>query len=162
MTKSSFQPFDYLSGSVVPQLVLYLPADFEKNQLATICLPAIAQQPKDYAKIALERLRYLKKAYASPHQPDGVSPNAEAFRDAEVFILKLPLNKTGVPTINIASDGEVNFDWSDDASRIDLGFFGDGHYSFYARGRDIEATGDNIAIVEEIPASLLQIASTTP
>ena len=115
---------------------------------------------RDYAKQLLHRLRYLKSTYVRAYVPGGVSPSPEAFRDAEQFVLKLPLRSVGIPFVSVASDGEINFDWTAGNVRIDLGFYGDGRYSFFARNADAEALGDDIAIVDDVPADLLHIASS--
>jgi hypothetical protein len=71
----------------------------------------------------------------------------------------LPLTTTGMPTINVASDGEVNFSWSGANTHIDLGFFGNGTYSYYGRGAGIEAFGENVAAKDAVPKDLLKIAA---
>jgi hypothetical protein len=81
--------------------------------------------------------------------------------DAESFILKLPLNRTGMPAINVASDGEVNFSWSGVNTHIDLGFFGNGTYSYYGRGGGAEVVGEDVAAKSDVPKDLLKIAANS-
>ncbi len=71
--------------------------------------------------------------------------------DAVSFAERLPVQMRVRPHISLADDGEVNFSWSQDGIWIDLGFYGTGTYSFYARdksgqewsGDDIPATSPN-------------------
>jgi hypothetical protein len=153
-----YDPF----GSLVPSIVICVPYAGAIGELTTITIPVLEQQPRDYAKELLNRVRYLRDAYVTPFQPGGVVPNAQAFKDAEIFILKLPLNRTEMPTINVASDGEVNFCWSNsDGAHIDLGFFGNGTYSYYARGgTGLEIMGEKIDTKNMVPDELINIASS--
>ena len=160
MKPISYQYRDPL-GTLVPAIVVYMP-DYNNvmgAEITQITVPILEQQPRDYAKDALDRVRYLKNTYVRPHQPGATLPTAQAFKDAEAFILKLPLNRTGMPTINIASDGEVNFCWSGGPTRVDLGFFGNGTYSYYAQSGQDESTGENIKAQDDVPTELLKIAS---
>jgi hypothetical protein len=126
--------------------------------MSAITIPSFAIAPRDYAKELLDRLRNLEALYSIPYLPDSISPTAKAFEDAKAFVLKLPLNQITDPTINVASDGEVNFDWSNDDYKIDLGFYGNGKYSFYGRSHEREASGDDVSIEHLIPNDLLDLA----
>jgi hypothetical protein len=150
-----FDPF----GSYIPAIVVYAPLSAGACEITTITIPVAESLTRDYAKELLDRLRYLKGTYIKPYGPGSVLPAAQAFNDAESFILKLPLNRTGMPTINVASDGEVNFCWSNDQARIDLGFFGNGTYSFYGSSGGNEVVGEEVAADSPVPTDLLKIAS---
>ena len=76
---------------------------------------------------ALEHLRVSGDSYV---YPGGQIPNQEAFNDARLFVLSLPLLKI-VPKISLVVDGEVNFKWNNNGSHIDLGFYGDGEGGSY-------------------------------
>jgi hypothetical protein len=147
-------------GSLIPELVIYMPVPGAlAGEIATITVPLLNAQPRDYAKEMLNRIRYLQDTYIVPYQPGGVAPTSQAFSDAESFILKLPLNRTGIPVINVAADGEVNFNWTGKNTHIDLGFFGNGTYSYFGRGAGTEAIGENVAAKSDIPEDLLKIAT---
>ena len=129
------------------------------GDVATISVPAIEPRARDYAKELLDRVRYLRDTYVTPYDPSGVAPTPQAFNDAESFIRLLPLNRTQMPTINVASDGEVNFCWSSDTTHIDLGFFGNGTYSYYGRSPAQEVIGENIMSKSGMPDELVKIAA---
>lgn len=158
MNSFYYDPF----GSLVPPIVICVPYTGVAGEVTTITVPVLEQQPRDYAKELLTRVRYLRDTYVSAFEPGGVVPDPQAFKDAEVFILKLPLNRTEMPTINVASDGEVNFYWSNSSgAKIDLGFFGNGTYSYYARGgTGREISGENIVTKHKVPDELIDIAAS--
>jgi hypothetical protein len=146
-------------GTAVPGIIFYA-GNFVQGPITCINAAIVQTPTLDYAKSLLDRVRYLRRTYTAPFGPNAVIPSVEAFKDAEAFIRKLPLHRTGLPTINVASDGEVNFDWSTNAIQIDLGFFGNGTYSYYARGGNYgEISGDGIAVETEVPKELVRIAA---
>jgi hypothetical protein len=154
--------YSYPFGSLVPAFVMYVPGTSAfAAEITTITVPVIASQTRDYAKELLNRVRYLQDTYVTPYEPGGILPSTQAFKDAESFILKLPLTRTGMPAINVASDGEVNFSWSGPNTHIDLGFFGNGTYSYYGRGAGTEVTGENVAAKSDVPNDLLRIAANS-
>lgn len=150
-----------LLGNLMPEIIVYV-SDPLQGPITFINAAAVPAKTQDYAKDLLDRIRYLRNTYVLPIAPNGTAPSPQAFNDAEAFIRKLPLNRTGLPTINVASDGEVNFDWSNDISQIDLGFFGNGTYSYYARGGNYaEVSGDDVTVETDVPDELVKIASVT-
>ena len=72
-------------------------------------------------------------ADSSDRSSDNVPPKSHALRDARTFILKLPRELAYLPNIGVAADGELNFLWKQDGLHVDLGFFGTGTFSYYAR-----------------------------
>ena len=52
------------------------------------------------------------------------------------------------PHLSFADDGEINFLWNQDGIHIDLGFYGTGTYSYFARGKHDEGFYE-----DDIPAS---------
>lgn len=106
----------------------------------------------------LERLAELCWLPEEQKWPGADWPDKEAFLDAGRFTEQLPVPMKAAPHISLADDGEVNFAWSRDEMRIDLGFYGTGTYSFYARGQDgKEWFGDDIAVTSPIPKELLAV-----
>jgi hypothetical protein len=63
----------------------------------------------------------------------------------------------GSPSIGLADDGEVNFLWDYGGVHIDLGFYGTGTFSYYAR--DLEGNeyfGDDTSS-DKLPDDLAEI-----
>lgn len=122
--------------------------------------------PANYAlagsptKELFDRLSDLKTKYSVCSLPNSEPPCERAFQDARTFILKLPLSQIMKPTIHVASDGEVNFQWSGSDFQIDLGFYGNEKFSFYAakEGRD-PIFGDDVPVKGGIPEALVDFAS---
>ena len=101
------------------------------------------------------RLKELK--HREPH-PGADAPEATAFIDAEAFAEHLPMPLREMPYISMAHDGELNFAWNGGPIYIDLGFYGTGTYSYFARddqGRKYH--GDNVPARGPIPESLRQM-----
>ena len=63
-------------------------------------------------------------------------PTEQAFKDARAFLINLSPIKILPPSIGAADDGEINFLWKFCLVHIDLGFYGDGTYSYFARDPD--------------------------
>ena len=59
-------------------------------------------------------------------------PTNQAYKDAILFLKVLPTGSL-LPSIGFADDGEVNFSWKQNGIHIDLGFYGDGTYSYFAK-----------------------------
>ncbi len=59
------------------------------------------------------------------------------------------------PHISLADDGEVNFTWSQGGVWIDLGFYGTGTFSYYARDEEgKEMFGDDMPVMSPFPDDL--------
>jgi hypothetical protein len=149
----------------VPEIIIQIPALPSTlsayGELSVIHAPTVAGSAREYAKELLDRLRYLKSRYVSAYGPGSVPPSAQAFQDAEVFIRKLPLNRMSTPIINVASDGEVNFDWSKNDARVDLGFYGNGTYSFYGRSVYGEIVGEDVDVGADVPKEIIGFTAAT-
>jgi hypothetical protein len=103
----------------------------------------------------LERLAELRWLPEEQRWPGADWPVEEAFFDAAKFTEWMPVPLKAAPHISLADDGEVNFAWSRDGMRIDLGFYGTGTYSFYARDEDgKEWFGDDVEVISPIPYEL--------
>ena len=100
----------------------------------------------------------LASLYSTPEcerWPGADWPTEAAFKDAISFIDRLPVTMKESPYISLADDGEVNFAWTQEGMLIDLGFYGSGTYSFYARGQDGEKWfGDDISVMSPLPKDL--------
>ena len=108
----------------------------------------------------LERLAELRWLPEELRWPGADWPTEKAFQDAGKFTERLPGTMRVAPYISLADDGEVNFAWSQEGMLIDLGFYGSGTYSFYARGHDGEKWfGDDISVLSPLPKELRALLS---
>jgi hypothetical protein len=108
----------------------------------------------------LDRLAELKTKYTTVWLPNSKRPHEDAFQNAKDFVSTLPLARIVKPAIHVASDGEVNFQWSGPDFHIDLGFYGNGMFSFYGEknGR-APVVGDEVPVKDGIPKALEDIAT---
>ena len=106
----------------------------------------------------LERLAELRSTPECDRWPGSDWPIEAAFQDAGKFTEGLPGTMRVAPHISLADDGEVNFSWSRDDMRIDLGFYGTGTYSFYGRDKGGEEYfGDDIPAASSLPEELVAL-----
>jgi hypothetical protein len=71
---------------------------------------------------------------------DAKPATAKAVKEAKDFVYWLAsrhklLGQT-IPHISLANDGEVNFWWKTERGVLDLGFYGTGTYTYYAKIHD--------------------------
>lgn len=125
-----------------------------------VSVPSLAPFASNPTKDLLDRLRDLKKMYSQTWIPGSTAPTELAFQNAKDFISTLPLTSIPTPAIHVASDGEVNFQWSGSNFKIDLGFYGNGKFSYYGLKTGYQPVfGDDIPVTNGAPKSLLNIAS---
>ena len=91
-----------------------------------------------------------------------MDPEKQAIIDAQRFWFTHVNSGIGfpnVPDICWANDGELNFWWdiSETDFYMDLGFYGDGTYSYYARHGDKEWTSDATVSGEMLPQEIIDI-----
>ena len=123
------------------------------------CVPATKTAVEISWKTAflplLDRLSELQSRPESERWPGSDWPTEAAFKDAVAFVDRLPVPLRESPYISLADDGEVNFAWTREGMLIDLGFYGTGTYSFYARDKGGEEWfGDNISVISPLPKEL--------
>ena len=103
----------------------------------------------------LQRLTTLGSRPESERWPSAEWPSDRAFTDARDFIYALPKYFILLPHLSFADDGEINFLWNQDDIHIDLGFYGTGTYSYFARGKDDEGFyEDDILVSDGLPDAL--------
>lgn len=79
------------------------------------------------------------------HGPHSVAAAQKAIDDAERFARELTWSQKNRPKVALAEDGELNLFWKSEEIYLDVGFFGDGTYSFFgqlASGETI--SGDSV------------------
>lgn len=78
--------------------------------------------------------------------------------DAEKFSRLLSFDQVHAPHISLASDGEINFLWMLQDFRLDLGFYGDGTYSYYGRTTNGEEfMADDQPFDKALPDKIIQL-----
>ena len=83
-------------------------------------------------------------------------PLDAAFDDATEFVNSCVEHALRTPDIGIADDGEVNFLWKHEDIHLDLGFYGDRTFSYYARDTEgKEITADEVPVREGMHAELM-------
>lgn len=88
---------------------------------------------------------------------DGISPSSDTINNTLLFLEKLPLG-VAEPRPGLSGDGEVSLFWEKDDVFVDIGFSGDGKYSFYAQdSQDIEYLKDNIDLNDPLPDALINL-----
>lgn len=131
---------------------------FEDSQPPNIPAP-LTIQPLQTLPLQ-KRLSDLCSLPEDQRLPDSDWPTNQAFEDAWKFVTLLPIFMSKLPYISVANDGEVNFGWDNDAMQIDLGFYGDSTYSYFARGNDgSEWLGDDIPVASPLPDALFALLS---
>ena len=93
------------------------------------------------------------------HYPDSTWPTEQTFKDAHVFLLNLNPIEIIPPSIGIADDGEINFYWKFDEILIDLGFYGNGTYSYFAQDSEgMNYHGDDLDVnTFKLPDTVLNL-----
>ena len=97
------------------------------------------------------RLQGLREEARGEHpDPESRYPTPEAFADAWEFASRLDLNSCDFPTVSMVGDGEINFFWrrESDGLKVDLGFYGTGTYSCYARKGHREVFADDVRVAD--------------
>ena len=138
----------------IPLLTTY-PANSRRDFLLSLGAD-FTHPPHNWALVW--RLDELEETPESQRWPTADWPSAEAFRDAHAFIEALPDQPIPLPNLGLADDGEVNFQWKADGLHIDLGFYGTGTFSFFARGKTDEGFyGDDLPASGGLPGAILEL-----
>ena len=121
---------------------------------------ALESDPSPANKLDAKLLSYKKLSHGWDGE-EGVSPSPNAVSDAINFLAKKP-EDISLPYPQIAADGEVGLYWHTDEVFAEVGFYGDGTYSYYAsysRAGNIfdEDSGENCTIEDNEWADRLLI-----
>jgi len=88
----------------------------------------------------------------------GNPPSNQAIVDSLLWLSLLP-TKSPLPKPMLSGAGEVGLYWDTDGFYCDIGFFGDGTFSYYAEAPDGATLSDEAVEVTNTPASLLALLS---
>ena len=116
-------------------------------------------RPSPDARRLLARLDAIADDEGSP-LPDDVFPSPQAWRDARTFVLNLPKSLVHLPNIGLAADGEINFLWKQGGLHIDLGLYGSGTFSYYARDESGREYFENArSAVDGLPSEVASLVT---
>lgn len=106
----------------------------------------------------LTQLDALQNVPESERWPTADRPSERAFADARSLIRHLPAGAILMPDLGLADDGEVNFLWDSDAVHIDLGMYGTGTFSYFARtGGGQKFYGDDCPAMHGLPGEIANL-----
>ncbi len=104
------------------------------------------------------KLKALQNMPDSEKWPESTWPIAQAFDDANLFIRRSTLSSIPTPEIKLADDGEINFLWTGTRVHVDLGFYGTGTFSYFARGKDGRRLhGECVSALEGLPQEIVAL-----
>ena len=93
------------------------------------------QKAPAVSALILEVISKLRNVREAERAPWAEWPRALAFDEAVKFVRAWKREPEHMPNVGVAHDGEVNFLWKDGGVHVDIGFYADGTYSYYARDR---------------------------
>jgi hypothetical protein len=106
----------------------------------------------------LARIRQLALYPHGWDGADGKAPSQAAVRNVECFTRLSVHDDVYAPSISLAADGEINFFWMLPHFRLDLGFYGDGTYSYYGTSTaGDEFLADEVLVSTPLPARILRL-----
>ena len=104
------------------------------------------------------QIEALRDTRAADRAPWAKWPTDRTFDDAVQFVNAWPSEEILPPDVGLADDGEVNFLWKRAGLHVDLGFYGDGTFSYYARdGAGIPYRDDDVPAHAGLPTELIAI-----
>ena len=104
------------------------------------------------------KLKALQNMPADEKWPESTWPICQAFDDANLFIRRSTLNSIPTPEIKLADDGEINFLWTGTGVHVDLGLYGTGTFSYFARGNDGKRFhGECVSASEGLPQEIVTL-----
>ena len=121
----------------------------------------VKEQRLDADRTAMQMLARIQALGTYSHGWDGAegkAPTHAAITDAERFTRILMRDDVYAPHISLATDGEINFLWMLPHLRLDLGFYGDGTYSYYGKtAAGDEFLVDDTSVGTPLPEQILQL-----
>ena len=102
---------------------------------------------RDSGQLLIEKVRSFAVLDDAWDGECAKAPTAKAIQEAEDFIYLLKdrhiLDEIKQPIVSLMNDGEINFWWNLPEARFDIGFYGSGIYSYYAKIKDQEFGEDD-------------------
>jgi hypothetical protein len=102
---------------------------------------------RDSGQLLIEKVRSFAVLEDTWDGECAKAPTAKAIQEAEDFIYLLKdrriLDEIEQPIVSLMNDGEINFWWNLPEARFDIGFYGSGIYSYYAKIKDKEFGEDD-------------------
>jgi hypothetical protein len=111
-------------------------------------------------RLILRRINSFSKYKDGWDDLHSKGPTAQALDDAKTFIRTFDFTVHCLPDIALASDGEINFWWNTGDLDMDLGFYGNGTYCYYAHGKFVPNEGGKYDY--EWETSVDDVLPTTP
>lgn len=108
---------------------------------------------------AIAQIRRLASYDDGWKGPESVAATRQAREDAEAFA-RILFERANVlsPRIGMAADGEISFFWKSPRVVVNLGFFGDGTYSYFAQTPQGDSFSDDAALATQaLPEGLLAL-----
>ena len=109
----------------------------------------------------IDQIKEFEKTDETHRWPNAIWPTKRAFKDAFTFAACLPLSAIPMPEISLADDGEINFLWQTDDLHVDLGFYGTGTLSYFAKkSNERKIYGEDVPVVEGLPRGIVALLTT--
>ena len=107
----------------------------------------------------MDNNKKIKDRLLALQLPNNLEPTPQFYKakvEALEFAFTLDFDTIHLPTISSAVDGEINFWWDTHLIKLDLGFYGDETYSFYAIAHNgLEFYGDDLEYKKPLPYPIL-------
>ena len=133
----------------------------DRDTAKTLVKPHAKDQLLDIRRQDLKMKTEVRKLASYKEGWSGlgsVPPKRESVEEAERFISIITKDNVLEPYISLAADGEINFYWKNDDFLLDIGFFGDGVYSLYAKVRsEQEIIEDDLSLEYPLPESVASL-----
>ncbi len=114
----------------------------------------------DYSDQVITQIREIGMLNNGWHREGSLGASQKALDEAERFARSIDWQHHEPPIVSLTEDGEINLIWQTDALYLDLGFDGDGTYSYYGKATDGKIfLGDNFPTGDPLPAELLALMS---
>lgn len=111
-----------------------------------------ARSPCDHLITRVRELGMLEDGW---HRPDSIGATSSVVNDAELFLRAQDWHALTKPHISLTEDGEMNFLWQSETLYLDLGFVGEGTYTYFGKASDGEVfLGDDIPLAAPLPERL--------
>lgn len=154
---SSVQGFAVETSDYKQGVVIYIyPSDGKLSRLNVNTQQVVFNKPgnfpwssilRDSGQLLIEKIRSFAVLDDAWDGECAKAPTAKAIQEAEDFIYLLKdrhiLDEIKQPIVSLMNDGEINFWWNLPEARFDIGFYGSGIYSYYAKIKDKEFGEDD-------------------